>query len=202
MLNSLVAGCNFKSIQIASVSSLKNTKKIDRYNIIFLLVASRPSIPPPPSPPHPPPLRTILAKSKAMSCQLSVVSCSFIYFCAFGHTIHDVPLHWWITRIVHALLILTEILAACLEYLLYIRLCFLKWCVWLTVEHGHVIRKWLHPILQQQLHWVHPARRETKTNSRNFHFNKAYLIFWGLSQMESKAECFCLCCMFRFPKFS
>lgn len=70
------------------------------------------------------------------------------------------------------------------------------------MEPGQVIRKWLHPILQQQLHWAHPARREGKTNSRHFHFNKAYLIFWGLSQMESKAECFCLCCVFRFLKFS
>lgn len=62
----------------------------------------------------------------------------------------------------------------------------LKWHVWLTTEHGQVTRKWLHPISQPQLHRAHPARREAKTNRRNFHFNQACLVLCWLTL--SKAE--------------
>lgn len=89
-------------------------------------------------------------------------------------------------REVHTLLILTEIVAACEEYFPVYGFIFCwKRCVWLTVEHGRVIRKWLHPI-PAQLHWAHDSYREAKITSSYFHFGNTVIVccFWSSQQFS------------------
>ena len=115
-----------------------------------------------------------------------------LYVWALGHTSCTASWHWFIIGIGYTVWMYSEILADSFSTDKYI----MGLYYWALFWNGMYDWPWntgrspgsgCIPISQPRLHRAHPARREAKTNRRNFHFNRACLVFCWLILSKTEA---------------